>query len=174
MADQNRTRSVVLAIAASLVGFAACSSSPGENTGGTGSNATATPSTNGAVCPKWTGPIDAYGGPEVTHEGTSSAFKFILMNISPAPPELGTLTWTLKIVDAAGQPVKDATFPTIKTWMPDHAHGSTALPEATSNGDGTYRVDNLYLYMRGLWQVTFTAKSGTTTDSAVFSFCLGS
>jgi hypothetical protein len=174
MVDKKRARSIVFAVAASMIGLVACSSSSGETPAGSSSATTGTPSTNASVCPTWTGAIDAYGGPDVTHEGTSSALNFTLTSITPAPPELGTLTWTLKISDAAGQPVKDATFPTIKTWMPQHSHGSTALPVAKSNGDGTYSIDNLYLYMAGLWQVTFTATSGTLTDSAMFSFCLGS
>jgi hypothetical protein len=164
MADKKRTGSIVVAILTSAAGLAACSSSSGESSA----------STNAASCSTWTQALDAYGGPDVTHMGTSTAFDFDLMSIAPKPPALGTLTWTLKIADAKGQPVKDATFPEIKTWMPQHLHGSTAMPTATSNGDGTYTIDNLYLYMAGVWQVTFTAKSGDTTDSAMFTFCLGS
>jgi YtkA-like len=173
-ADKNQARSIFIAVVASAVGLAACSSSSGETTGGSSAGATSTPSTNAASCPTWTGSLDAYGGADVTHEGTANAFNFVLTNIAPAPPALGTTTWTLKILDASGQPVKDATFTDIKTWMPQHMHPSTALPVPASNGDGTYDVTNLYLYMAGVWQVTFTAKSGDTTDSAMFTFCLGS
>jgi hypothetical protein len=55
--------------------------------------------------------------------------------------------------------------------MPQHHHRSTALPTASSNGDGTYTIDNLYLCMHGVWQVTFTAKSDDMTDSAMFALC---
>jgi hypothetical protein len=177
MADKKRTRSMVAGIVVSAVGLVACSSSSGESPAGTNSSAASlTPTTNAANCPSWTGELDAYGtaGPDVTHPGTMAAFDFDLMSITPAPPALGTTTWLLKVTDATGQPVTDATFPAIKTWMPQHQHPSTALPTASSNGDGTYTIDNLYLYMPGVWQVTFTAKSGDTTDSAMFSFCLGS
>jgi hypothetical protein len=61
----------------------------------------------------------------------------------------------------------------IKTWIPRHQHPSTARPTASCNGDGTYTIDNLYLYMQAVWQVTFTAKSDDRTDSAMFTFCLG-
>jgi hypothetical protein len=173
MAEKQQTRSKIIAVVGAIAGLAACSSSSGENPAGTSSSATSGASTNAASCPTWTQALDAYGGSDVTHEGTASAFSFDLMDITPKPPALGTLTWTIKIHDANGQPVKDATFPMIKTWMPQHQHPSTALPTAMSNGDGTYTIDNLYLYMQGVWQVTFTAKSGDTTDSAMFTFCLG-
>ena len=177
MADDNKkSRSVFIAVVTSWAGLAACSSSTsGENPGGTGSNSTVGSSTNAGNCPTWTDathPLDAYGGADVTHAGTS--FKFVLMNSTPSPPALGTITWKIKLVDASGQPVKDATFPTIKPWMPQHSHGSTALPMPTNDGDGTYTIDNLYLYMPGVWQVTLAAKSGSATDTAVFTFCLGS
>jgi hypothetical protein len=54
--------------------------------------------------------------------------------------------------------------------MAQHHHRSTTLPTASSNGDGTYTIDNLYLYTQGVWQVTFTAKSGDMTDIAIFAF----
>ena len=55
--------------------------------------------------------------------------------------------------------------------MPQHHHRSTALPTASSNGDGTYTIDNLYLCMHGVWQVMFTAKSDDMTESAMFALC---
>jgi hypothetical protein len=83
------------------------------------------------------------------------------------------MTWVLKITDASGKPVTDATFPMIKTWMPQHQHSSTAQPAPRNNGDGSYEIDDLYLYMAGVWEVTFEAQSGSTSDSAVFRLCLG-
>jgi hypothetical protein len=148
-----------------LVAVAACSSSSGGAPG--------VPMTNAASCPNWTQPLDAYGGPAVEHEGDAGALRFVLTDITPAPPALGTLTWTLQLRDASGQPVKDATFTTIGTRMPQHTHGSTARPVPTNNGDGTYTIDNLYLYMQGVWQVTLEAKTPATTDETVFTLCLG-
>jgi hypothetical protein len=170
MADKNSVRSFVAVAVASAAVLCACSSSSGTGATGTSSS----PETNASNCPSWTGALDAYGGGvDVVHEGASNELKFELMNIDPPPPELGTMTWILKITDASGQPVKDATFKSIATWMPQHQHPSTAQPVPANNGDGTYTISNLYLYMAGVWQVTFTAQSGTTTDSAQFAFCLG-
>jgi hypothetical protein len=105
--------------------------------------------------------------------GDAKALTFVLVAASPAPPAINDNTWTLKLLDASGSPVPNATFPTIKTWMPDHGHGSPETPMATSNGDGTYSVQPLDLFMNGLWQITFSVQAGAVSDSATFSFCVG-
>lgn len=114
---------------------------------------------------------DVYAA-NLTKMGKSGVFQFTLVSADPAPPALNTNTWTLKLVDASGAPVTNATFPKISPYMPDHGHGSTATPAATSNGDGTYSITPLYFFMGGLWQITIDAQSGSQTDSAVFSFCV--
>jgi hypothetical protein len=108
----------------------------------------------------------------LTKQGTSGALGFELVSASPLPPVLDYNTWVLQLRDASGQLVTDATFPTIGTWMPLHRHGSSIAPTYVSNGDGTYTI-TLYLFMAGLWQVTFDAQAGSTTDSVTFTFCIG-
>ena len=114
---------------------------------------------------------DSYAA-NMTKMGQSGVFQFTLVSADPAPPALNNNTWTLKLADASGAPVTNATFPKISPYMPDHGHGSTATPMATSNGDGTYSITPLYFFMGGLWQVTIQAQSGSQSDSAVFSFCV--
>ena len=104
--------------------------------------------------------------------GAAGAMTFVLERADPAPPGVYDNTWLLKLLDASGQPIVDATFPTIKTWMPLHGHPSSVAPTAAANGDGTYTI-GLYLFMPGLWQITFDAQSGGQTDSAMFTFCVG-
>jgi len=114
---------------------------------------------------------DSYAA-NTTKMGKSGVFQFTLVSADPAPPALNNNTWTLKLADASGAPVTNATFPKISPYMPDHGHGSTATPVATPNGDGTYGITPLYFFMGGLWQVTIQAQSGSQSDSAVFSFCV--
>jgi hypothetical protein len=124
--------------------------------------------------------------------GTGGTFKFVLvksMSLSAqgqmveAPPVLNGNTWIIKLLDKNGAAVTDAIFPPESSWpagwpvgvypfMPHHGHGSSAWPTVTNNMDGTYTIDNIYLYMAGLWTITLNAKSGTWTDSAVFGFCI--
>jgi hypothetical protein len=175
-ADKSPVRSLVVAVVASAAVLGACSSS---SDGSMGTGTSSMPETNAAACSTWDGTkpsqtLDAYGGGvDVVHESTGGHFTFDLVSITPPPPALGNMTWILKIADASGKPVTDATFPMIKTWMPQHQHSSTAQAAPTNNGDGSYTIDQLYLYMAGVWEVTFTAQSGSTTDSGEFRFCLG-
>jgi len=104
--------------------------------------------------------------------GTQGNFQFVLMTANPGPPGLDANTWTVKLQDMGGAPVPGATFATIKPWMPDHGHGSTATPTVTDNGDGTYTVDDLYFFMAGLWQVPLTVQVNGKGDTVTFSFCV--
>jgi hypothetical protein len=104
--------------------------------------------------------------------GASKTFTFVLVEGDPAPPARGNNTWTLAVKDAAGAPLDGATVD-VKPFMPDHGHGtSVAATVAPGASPGTYTITPLYLFMPGLWQVTFTATKGSATDSAVFSFCV--
>jgi hypothetical protein len=194
MIDKRRM-GAACAAALVLLGVAACSS------GGDHSTTSSTNLTNAANCPTWTDkadPLDPYS-PPLARAGMGGAFTFTLLGIDPPPPATGTSTWTIQITDAKGQPVTDATITDIKAVMPQHGHPTTAVPQPSSNGDGTYSLANMYLFMGGVWQVTITAQECTTgdagqsctadagtsdagqsdagesltIDSATFTFCLG-
>jgi hypothetical protein len=123
-----------------------------------------------AVCdPRYTPDTIA---PGLTKTGSSGALSFVLMSADAVPPVVGYNTWVVKVIDTQGKPVTDATFTNIKTYMPLHGHPGSIVPTWTSNGDGTYTI-KLYLFMPGVWQITPTVKTSTTTDSAIFAFCAG-
>jgi hypothetical protein len=109
--------------------------------------------------------------PGLTKQGNATALTFVLQSADQVPPVPKYNNWILKLIDASGQPVKGATFPTITTWMPLHRHGSSVAPTWMSNGDGTYDT-SVFLFMPGLWQVTFQAQSGMTSDSVTYTFCV--
>jgi hypothetical protein len=108
----------------------------------------------------------------MTKTGQAGNFQFVLESATPGPPALDTNTWVIKLLDSSGTPVPGANFTSIKPWMPDHGHGSSATPSATDNNDGTYSIAPLYFFMAGLWQVTFAAQANGKNDTAVFSFCV--
>jgi hypothetical protein len=110
--------------------------------------------------------------------GQSGMLKFVLVSASPSPPAVDTNnTWTIKVLDASGNPVRNANI-TAKPWMPRHNHGPSVVPTITPNPDGTYAVSYIDFFMSGLWQVTFTVSGtvsggdGGTVDSVVYSFCV--
>ncbi len=58
--------------------------------------------------------------------------------------------------------------------MPDMGHGTSIVPSMTANSDGTYTVQPLYLFMAGVWSITFTTvpASGPGDSAVFFFFCV--
>jgi hypothetical protein len=110
----------------------------------------------------------------MVRDGKSSLLKMSLMLSDPAPPRKGTNVWTLHLSDAQGTAQSGATI-NVTPYMPDHLHGTSVKAKVSAAaGDGQYTADPLYLFMTGLWQVTFdVATASGTKDSVVFSFCVG-
>jgi len=123
-----------------------------------------------AVC---TDPRADFSGLAVTKMSKAGAYSVKLAQQDPTSPVIGVNTWTLELADATGQPV-DSAMITIKPWMPDHNHGTQVVASATPmTVSGEYQVKPLYLFMAGLWQITFTVQAGTAAaDTVVFSICL--
>ena len=104
--------------------------------------------------------------------GTQGRLTFRLMGTTPAPPKRPDNMWIVH-VEQNGAPVDGAAFG-VKLNMPDHDHGSPVKPVITAAGTpGDYKVDQLNLWMPGLWDVTFDATPvGGTKDLATFRACI--
>ena len=161
-----------------FVGVVACSSADDAATSG-GEDAMAT---EGTVVSCADDPLATTYAPNTKQPGKYGYLTFTLVSAQPAPPEMGTNTWTLAIADASGAPVKDAVFPPLPEWgawpngvrpyMVHHGHSASVAPTITTNGDGTYTLSNIDFFMPGLWTVTVHAVSMACTDDAVFAFCV--
>jgi hypothetical protein len=177
---------LALGAATALTGLSGCSSgsdssSKGNEASGDGGTLTAddtTGSTDGSIGCVGDPRGEAFT-PNLTHKGDSGMLSFVIAGANFSPPAVDNNQWTLKVLDASGQPVKDAvlTFPARSNpsdpWMPDHSHG--ALPaKAVNNNDGTYTIAPLYFFMGGIWSTYIAATAGSATDSTTFTFCVGS
>lgn len=94
----------------------------------------------------------------VTVEGVESA------------PDRGLNVWTLRLADA-GQPMDQARVE-LRTWMPDHGHGTSPnnlTAEAVDGAPGTYEVGPFNLFMGGFWTFDVTVDDG---EPLQFAFCL--
>ncbi len=162
----------------SSLALAACgsSSSGGDSTttGGQGGGGGAGGSTaSGALCDS-----DPRGEPYavgLSQEGASKTLEVSFVDADPAPPTRGNNTWKVKVTDASGAALTGATI-AVSTWMPDHNHGASVIPDVTETSEaGVYEITPLDLFMPGIWQITLkvTPAGGTAaTDSVVFSFCV--
>lgn len=55
-----------------------------------------------------------------------------------------------------------------EAWMPAHSHGTEPV-EIVKDGDG-YRVENVLLFMPGLWEISLDFELGAAHDSLSFEF----
>jgi len=110
--------------------------------------------------------------PNMSVMSANGTLKFVLVRSDPPPPAKGNDTWTIRINDASGAPVSHLTLSAVP-FMPDHGHGTSVTAQVTSNGDGTYTVTPLYLFMPGVWRITLTTVADAgPSDSAIFYFCV--
>jgi YtkA-like len=139
---------------------------------GSSSPLTTTDSGTGDVIDCSTDPRVSQYAPNLTAKSQSGALTYILLSSDPAPPAAENNTWSMKITNDAGVAQPNVTA-TVVPFMPDMGHGTSIVPSMTSNGDGTYSVTPLYLFMAGIWSITFTTTPASgPTDSAAFFFCI--
>jgi YtkA-like len=116
---------------------------------------------------------------DMVQAGMNGKYTFTLVSANPAPPGLDTNVWTMKIVDATGAPPpvdQVVAYP----FMPKMGHGSSQVPQFAANADGSFSVSDVYLFMDGLWTVTFSVMGPEVDggakplalDSAVYTFCI--
>lgn len=123
-------------------------------------------------CTKVTG-ADTFtvGLPKMGQGGT---LDFKLLSATPAPPARGDNTWVVQINETASgaAPLEGATLQ-VTPFMPAHQHGSPIMVQVTPMPDaGQYKLEPVNLWMPGVWETTIRASAGTSTDSAVYKFCI--
>jgi hypothetical protein len=112
--------------------------------------------------------------PNLSRTSESGAYTAVLVDSSPGPPVKGTNDWTVRILDAGGDPVDGLTITGLPK-MPDHTHPTTVLPVVTGRGGGTYDVSPVYLFMPGYWVVTLTLQPPMgAADTVTFPVCIPS
>jgi hypothetical protein len=103
--------------------------------------------------------------------GRDGVLAFQLMSVTPAPPARYDNTWTVHII-ASGSPLENAQLQ-VTPFMPKHEHVSAIRVEPTPMTEaGHYKLDHVNFSMPGVWETTIRATAGTTSDSAVYKFCI--
>ncbi len=103
--------------------------------------------------------------------GRDGLLSFRLMSATPAPPARYENTWTVE-VDGSGGPFANADI-MATPYMPVHDHVSAIRAVSTPLADaGQYRIERVNFSMPGVWETTIRATSGSTTDSAMYRFCI--
>jgi hypothetical protein len=112
--------------------------------------------------------------PDLSQPSAMGTYTGVLVASVPGPPIKGSNDWTVKILDAAGNPV-DGLAVTALPKMPEHTHPTSVIPAVTPEGGGLYDLNPVYLFMPGYWTVTLTLTPTTgMPDAVVFSVCIPS
>jgi hypothetical protein len=106
--------------------------------------------------------------------GDSEAVMARLLDASPAPPEKFKNDWAVEFLDMDGNALDDVEVEMARPWMPAHLHDGTFPPVVTPMDDpGAFQIDDLNLWMRGLWEVQLTVSSASAGDDyIVFDVCI--
>jgi len=94
-----------------------------------------------------------------TEQSTDGQLSFEIRT-SPQPPARGLLSVQYRITSADGLPLDGLTL-TVIPWMPAMGHGTSTVPTVEARGNGLYVLNDLNLYMAGLWELR-TRISGST------------
>jgi hypothetical protein len=156
--------------AATVLGFfgaIACSDDArdGAGTGGTGPNTVSCTDD-----PR----LDVYTD-DMQKEGELGELGFRFSDFVPAPPAKGSNTFHVQMTDAAGAVVTDGLE--VDLIMPDHGHGTSIEPVISlESASGIYSVTPLFLFMPGVWRITFGTSSGAdgaaVVDRVALHFCI--
>lgn len=106
--------------------------------------------------------------------GQGGTLDFKLMSATPSPPARGDNSWVVQINQTASgaAPLEGAQLQ-VTPFMPAHQHGSPIMVQITPMPDaGQYKLEPVNLWMPGVWETTIRASAGTSTDSAVYKFCI--
>ena len=80
----------------------------------------------------------------------SGTYEVAMLAHSPSPAR-GSHTLELVVTSMQDSTPVDGLALTLVPWMPAMGHGTSIVPSVTPLGDGTYELDDVDLYMAGLW-----------------------
>lgn len=145
-----------------LASFAAmaCSDDTGEggDTGGMGGSSSTVSCTDDLR-------LDVYTD-NMEKEGELGAATFRFSDFEPAPPAKGSNTFRVRVTSTAGDVLTHGLA--VDLIMPDHGHGTSIKPVVSLDpASGVYTVSPLYLFMPGVWRITFDAAAAQTAAPAL-------
>jgi hypothetical protein len=95
---------------------------------------------------------------------TDSGALRVVITATPNPPVVGTNEFDFVVTRTSDGSAVDGVSLAVQPFMPAMDHG-TSVPMVTPLGGGRYRVENVYTFMPGLWELETTV-SGSVSDHA--------
>lgn len=121
------------------------------------------------TCQNSTDPLVTAYAAGVSATSADGKMVVTIMSADPAPPAQDLDAFTVKITDGSGNPLSNLPI-TVTPFMPQMGHGVGTTPVVAAQSGGVYDVSDVYLFMPGIWQLTF--QGGPGGDSAAINFCI--
>lgn len=104
--------------------------------------------------------------------GTNGDLQLRIDKYTPDPLIVGDNSFTVTVVDDAGDPVDGATIDMAETWQRVHDHGTPIEPVITAGEDpGAFTVAQMNVIHTGSWLFRFAPTDGNgTADFVEFNF----
>ncbi len=105
---------------------------------------------------------------------TTGVYQVALVPPATAPAINQIHSWTVKLSDPTGSPVRGALF-SVDGGMPQHGHGLPTKPRVTGElADGTYRLDGMKFSMTGWWAIKLNIQGPKGADTVTFNTVVNS
>ena len=96
-------------------------------------------------------------------------YRVVLEPPATAPAVKQIHSWTVKLADSAGSPVRAAAF-TVGGGMPQHGHGFPTKPRITREvAPGTYLLEGMKFSMTGWWEIKLGIQGPQGDDTITFN-----
>ena len=107
----------------------------------------------------------------LTRAGENGDLQVRIDDYTPDPLMVGDNSFTITVLDAAGDPVDGATLDYAESWQRIHDHG-TPIEVVITAGDspGELTVEHMNVIHTGSWLFRFAPNDGTVSDFVEFNF----
>lgn len=103
----------------------------------------------------------------LTKQSLDELWSATLVEANPSPPAKGNNEWRLSVSDANGTAMADANL-SVRLFMPQHGHGSSAPEVAPSEISGEYDLSRINFIMGGVWEVRVYEEGAAADHDILF------
>lgn len=93
----------------------------------------------------------------------------VQLTLSGGDLKTGKNKGSLRITEKRGTALAGASIE-ITPWMPKMGHGVMLIPQVKDNGNGTYDIKDIFISMKGGWELEISIKSGDVKDDVTYEF----
>lgn len=113
---------------------------------------------------------DSLGGP-LERAGEQGRFGTRFVSSTPAIDVKGRYDWVIEVMDSGRALVTGAEVEVVP-FMPAHGHGTSPVTVISSAESAQHQLNEINLFMAGLWEVRITIRKDGMDDRVVWRPCV--